>query len=254
MALSDNLVAYWSLGEASGTRYDDHGSNDLTDHSVGSGTGKIGTCADFERTSDQYLSSASNSDLSTGDIDFTFACWVTLESKDAGLYWRPIFTKESGSGSGREWALIYDYGSDRFYMFVWKSGPTDVSVVANSFGSPSTGTWYFIVARHNAATDTLSICVNDGAVDSTAVGGSLQAAGTAEIRMGSVQWNVGDDFWDGLIDEFGFWKRCLTAGEITELYNSGSGRDYSYIISGGGGGISDRPLQFNQSIQRASRW
>ena len=33
---------------------------------------------------------------------------------------------------------------------------------------------------------------------------------------------------DGLIDEVGFWKRTLTSGERTQLYNSGNGLAYPF--------------------------
>ena len=42
------LVSYWALDETSGTRYDSHGSNDLTDNNtVGYTTGVQGNAADF---------------------------------------------------------------------------------------------------------------------------------------------------------------------------------------------------------------
>lgn len=34
MALTDNLISWWSLDEASGTRYDSHGTNHLTDNNT----------------------------------------------------------------------------------------------------------------------------------------------------------------------------------------------------------------------------
>jgi len=34
--------------------------------------------------------------------------------------------------------------------------------------------------------------------------------------------------WDGVIDELGIWDRVLSASEVTELYNSGSGFQYPF--------------------------
>ncbi len=45
-ALTDNLSAYWKLDEASGTRVDSAGSNDLTsNNSVGQAVGKLGNAS-----------------------------------------------------------------------------------------------------------------------------------------------------------------------------------------------------------------
>ncbi|MBU0513002.1 MAG: hypothetical protein KJ638_15045, partial [Chloroflexi bacterium] len=47
----DGLVAWWSLDETSGTRYDSHGGNHLSDNNtVGYSTGKQGNSANFERS------------------------------------------------------------------------------------------------------------------------------------------------------------------------------------------------------------
>ena len=48
MALIDNLVSHWSLEEASGTRVDDHGDNDLSPS--GGDPGRAAATVDFEST------------------------------------------------------------------------------------------------------------------------------------------------------------------------------------------------------------
>src|SRR5258708_7847472 len=57
-AITDNLVSFWKLDEASGTRTDSVGSNNLTsNNSVGQSVGKVSNAAHFTATSNQYLSS-----------------------------------------------------------------------------------------------------------------------------------------------------------------------------------------------------
>ena len=58
MALTTDLYrAYREMNEASGTRNDSHGANHLTDNNtVGSAPGIVGTAADFEAGSLEYLS------------------------------------------------------------------------------------------------------------------------------------------------------------------------------------------------------
>jgi hypothetical protein len=253
VALADNLTAYWSCDEASGNLLDSHGGNDLTDNNtVGSGTGKVSGGRDFEADSSEYFSIADNADLSTGDIDFTLQAWVQLESKGSV---RVIVGKWPAVGNF-EYLLYYDSGADRFTAVVSSNGSNVISVVANNLGSPSTGTWYLIHFWHDSVNNLIGISANAGAADTTAHSGG--------VRDGNGPLNVGrnDDgdthFWDGLIDEIGFWKRVLTSDERTELYNGGSGRDYAYITGGAaptnatrllGGKLTD-PILINGALTR----
>src|SRR5690348_11404000 len=71
-ALTDSLVGYWKLDEASGSRADSAGANTLTDNNTVAGlAGLISNAGDFERDNSESLSIADNAALSMGDIDFT---------------------------------------------------------------------------------------------------------------------------------------------------------------------------------------
>jgi hypothetical protein len=50
---------------------------------------------------------------------------------------------------------------------------------------------------------------------------ALMSDTVSNFRIGA-RFTSESQFWDGLIDEVGFWKRTLSAAEITELYASGS--------------------------------
>ena len=224
MALVDNLIAYWPLDEASGDALDAHGSNDLTDNNtVGAASGKVNGARDFEFANSEYFARADNADLSTGDIDWTFACWVNAESLVET--WNVIVRK------GTEWHLYYVAGPNTFRFYVDGSS----NFVASS-GSLSTATWAFVVVWHDSVNNQIGISVNAGAADTNAhTTGMIDGLGPFELGGDSSQ----SFYWDGLIDEVGFWKRVLTSDERTELYNAGSGRDYAYV-SGAGGGAGGR--------------
>lgn len=225
MAVLDNLVAYWSLEEASGTRNDAHGTSHLTDNNtVTSATGKVGTAADFELSNAEYLEVADNAALSMGDIDFSIACWVNLESKAA-----PMVIVSKYQGSNLEYQLNYDNGGDVFRFFVASgaSFANATSVPTTDFGAPSTSTWYFVTARHDATANTIDIGVNAGTQTSAAYTFGSWDSGSF-LRLGG---NPDNQWWDGLIDEVGIWKKKLTADEITWLYNAGAGRSYADIVA-----------------------
>lgn len=238
MSLLTSLVSHWATDEASGSRADSHGSNTLSDIStVGSAAGKIGTAADFERDNSEALSCSSNSTLQTGDIDFSLALWVQLETKAGGGSDYAALGK--GDGSSGEYFVQYRNatGQDRFSFRVFGGSGygSEGAVLANTLGSPSAGTWYFIVAWHDASANTVNIQVNDGGVDSSSHSAGVYV-GTGDFAL---SWPTFSNHWDGLVDEVGFWKRVLTSGERTQLYNGGAGLAYSAF---GGGGATPMPV------------
>lgn len=223
--LAADAVAFWKLDEASGQRNDSVGSNHLTDNNtVTQAVGKVGNAAQFTRANSEYLSLADNAALSTGDIDFTIAAWVWFDTVTTGAgagNRRPLVVKDSFGQS--EYALYFEggFGIERI---VFLHQDTD-QVRANTLGLPSANQWYFIVAWHDAAANTLNIQVNNGTVDSaaTTVGGADRSS---EFNIGRFE-RVGEHH-DGRIDAVGFWKRTLTAAERTYLYKSGNGREYPF--------------------------
>lgn len=219
--LLDGLIAYWKLEEPGGVRDDQKGPYDLAAvNGVTQAAGKVGNAAQFTAANSEFLSLADNADMSTGDIDFTFAAWVYLDSKAV----RTILSKVGdGSTNNTEYLLRYINTVDRFQFFV-SSGTVMTILPADSLGSPLTGTWYFIVAWNDSVNDTINIQVNNGAVDSLShVGGGQNTA--QDFRIGAL--NPANDHWNGRIDEVGFWKRVLTAQERADLYNAGAGTTYT---------------------------
>lgn len=231
MSLLTNLISYWKLDEASGNALDAHGSNDLTDtNTVGSATGKISNARDFENGSNQYFTHADSSDLSTGDIDFSFSFWMNPESFPS---FESVFTKDDFSGN-REYGSYYDTSANRlkFYVFGFVGGGFFVEVACNNFGAMSAGTWYHVVCWHDSVNDQIGIAINAGTADTASCpNGCID--GTAPFRIGQLGGGATNSF-DGLIDEFGFWKRVLTSQERTDLYNGGAGLAYPLTVGGGG--------------------
>lgn len=229
MALTDSLISYWKLDEASGPATDSHGANTLTQFGVGSiGTaaGKINTARVWTHSQSVVLDIADNASLSTGDIDFTFAAWVQITTKNPGD--NQYVASKANSDPTLEWALFWRGfgGTDRFRFSIGANFA--VNVDANNLGSPSTGVWYYVVCWHDSAADTINIQVNNGTVDSQATGGMAPADTGSEFQLGSFFFGF---YWDGPIDECAFWKRVLTAQERSDLYNGGSGFAYPFVAA-----------------------
>lgn len=229
MALSDNLVAYYSLEEASGTRVDATGrGNDLTPTATpGSTTGKVGDCINLVRASAQFLSRASTSDLQASG-SFSFSVWVLLNTAGINQY---ILSKWGGSTN--EYILRATSGN----RFEWIVGAT--TITANTFGAPTTATWYHICCGYDAAATQGYISINNGTRD---VNNSVAAptVGTSVFRLGHVSF--GADYWNGYVDECGKWARALSTTDQADLYNSGNGRDYAYITAAAAGQPAGRRM------------
>lgn len=203
--LLDGLVSWWSLDEASGTRVDSHGSNNLTDNNtVGSATGKISTAASFVQANSEYLSGTAS--LPGGS--FSFAAWVQPTSGGVAFY--PYFE--------------IDASGDACDVFAFQSKwqcRTQGNTILDSGVATSAGVWAFVVFGHDGSTAFISV---NGGAKSTLSNGALTFAATENFNIGK-QLNAGN-YFDGLVDEAALWNRELTAAEITELYNSGNGIGY----------------------------
>ena len=224
-SLLTDLIAYWSLGEASGNAIDAHGSNDLTDtNTVGSAAGIISNARDFEASNTEYFTIADNTDLSAGDIDFTIQIWAYAET----LASFPVLVRKGGYESDPEYVLFYNTTANRmvFSAASAASGANYTEVAANNFGAMSTSTWYCVHAWHDSVNNQLGIAINAGTPNTLSYSvGVYDGPGAFEIGASSQQTL----YWDGLLDEAAFWKRVLTSDERTDLYNSGAARPYSYF-------------------------
>lgn len=228
MALTDNLVAFWELEEASGNRTDSVASIVLTDtNTVTSTTGKVGTAAQFTLANLEDLDCVDNAALSMGDIDFTIQAWAYF---DDVAFTHVLVSKGNGLGGTLEYGLYAD--DTPAIKFRVDGGGSTFPTVTSSV-TPSTSTWYHIIAWHDSVDNEIGIAVNAGtAVTSAYSGGSQDTAQPFYLGYdgSSGRWH------NGRLDQVGIWKRVLTSGERTSLYNSGSGLSYAAMSGGGGGG------------------
>lgn len=229
MPLIDNLVSYWKLDEASGNAIDSHGTSNLTETSGtidSNAAGKINGSRDFEAGDTEYFEKADNADLSTGDIDFSFAFWIKFESPDPnGGFGQVPLSKGTFDGT-REYGLVYSVSLSRFIWAVSADGSSNVTVVANTFGTLSIATWYFVAMGHNATSNDIWISVNAGTPDTTSHSGGV-INDTQPFRLGCD--NSGIRWFDGILDEVAFFKRDIRA-DLASFYNTGIGLPYPFSL------------------------
>lgn len=224
-ALKTNLISYWNLDESSGTRNDSFGTNHLT--ASGSVDNKFNG-ANFDNNVSNRLAKSSNSDLQINGNSFTICCWAWLRSKSS---YRMLMTKDN-IGTGREFGLLYIQSegaiSDKIVLNVFNLavGTGGATAIASTFGSPPTEQWIFVVGQYDSVNNLAYISANNGAKNSVSTTGVTLGAGSSDLTIGAFSGGVAGLTHDGGVKQVGFWKRLLTDGELTLLYNNGSGRKY----------------------------
>lgn len=211
-SLLTGLIAFWKLGEASGTRSDSVGSNHLADNNtVTQAAGKIGNAAQFTAVNQEWLNILiSGSDLLLSNQNFTLSCWIYLDTSQVSVNWldqRPGFSLYTLSSTPR--------------LFIEGTGSAEAV-----WGSAlSTSTWYHIACWHEQGTG-VSISVNNGTPVFTSYAGGIINTATY-FNIGA--YSDGSAGWiDGRVDAVGIWHRLLTADERTALYNGGAGIEYPF--------------------------
>lgn len=231
-ALTDSLISYWALDEASGGRIDAHLTNDLTDNNTtGSATAIINDGADFERGNSEYLSIL---DASQTGLDFssniTIAFWVKLESEPTGTGGDGFtITSKVGVDTNQQFQLVYDNngGTKRFIFVAYDNGNCTDNKNFTINHTLSVGDFHYVVVTYNLSTNTLQIYVDNTSIGTTTGSGTVDAwCNSANPFYIS---STGDgQYVDGVIDEFAIWARILTTDELTELYADGSGFGYPF--------------------------
>lgn len=219
-----DLVSYWPLEEASGTREDAHGDNDLSDNNtVTQASGLQGNAAQFALVNGEYLRYDGGALPSAFTDGLTVSLWMYFDSLPASN----IFLAGTYlNAANRRWNLIWSPSSGGVLAF-WAmdaDGTFETNQHNASIGAFVTSTWYHAAVRWTPGT-TLDIFV-DNVKDSAASSiDTLSDGGVAEFGLGA-RGRDGAFPHDGRLDEVSIWKRALSDAEVTYLYNLGRGRNY----------------------------
>jgi hypothetical protein len=237
MSLKDSLVSWWKLEETSGTRYDAHASNDLTDgNTVTYGTGVHGNAAEFEWTTDEHLwrNDSTTGPFAPGNADFSMVCWVypTITIATAGDDMKMMAKANYTGGSYSHYGTMIfdDAGKENYFgAEVRGAGLGTQKVFSNTFGALSLSTWHFCYFYHDATANELGVSVNAGTVDTQSWTDGIYNGANGQFVLGFAHPSDTIEPLDGRIDEAAFWDRVLTSSEVTALYNSGDGLTYEML-------------------------
>jgi hypothetical protein len=222
MALIDNLVSYWKLDEASGTREDAHSTNDLTDNNtVGNiNPGIIVLGADFISANSEYLSITDAAQTGLEPASLTVSMWVKTKADllNAEILAKAYTTAHSPPYYSYLVGLGNDAGAPRFDAAFGGviSGLYGTTTVTAAMG------WVHLVATYDGT--TARIYFNGDEENSAAKSAISYSDGPFVIgKTGSAA-----AYYNGYADEVGIWSRAITADEVVSLYNGGAGLAYPF--------------------------
>lgn len=221
--LLTDLVAFYKLEEASGTRADEVGSADLTDNNtVTQAAGKFGNAGQFTSANTEWLSSTDVA-LTTGGGSFSVMAWIYLDS--TGVFQDAVSKGtfgDNGSNFNEYRLFINDLNKAAFHLFnggdQYPVGNNDTAVTADA--------WHLLIGTYDAATGVLQIWLD--AIDGyTVTSIPIPNTNSNPFQVGrGVNFSAG--YFNGRIDSVGFWTRALTGTDVGLLWNGGAGRDYPF--------------------------
>lgn len=223
MAIIDNLVSFWELGNIN----DAHSSNTLTNNNaVTFPSGLVGNAAQFTAASVQSLSHSDNSALRFGNIDQTFNGWLYIDAYTAGHL--PVIFKCTAAGDFYEYLFYINQTTHKFTVNI-ADGVVTTVVNITSTAVISTGAWYNWSFKFNATSGNGSLKINNGTADTASKTGT-PAVNAGSFRIGGRADAVdATNVFNGRMDQIALFKTLLSDADETWLYNSGAGRAYAEI-------------------------
>jgi hypothetical protein len=202
---TSNLLAWYSFNS---------NANDL------SGNGNNGTVNGATLSADRFgipnsayafNGSSSYIDLDTSIFNipqiYSISCWSKFNSTS--------FSYLFGQATNGELSLSSD-GSGNVVIWNKLNSGGSVSVLATI---PDLTNWHHLVSIFNNVTKTLKLYIDNIAYSTTIPPGVDIAPFTGRALLGR-QSNLAANFFNGKLDDIGFWNKELTPCEINQLYNA----------------------------------
>lgn len=226
--LSNGLVGYWKMDEASWTNNCSTGSvldssgngNDgdacpNTTGPTGGAAGKFGNGGVFDGT-DDYISVADNDSLSFSNNTMSAGVWIKRSGNPAANEY--VITK--GASGNWEYSL-YVATNGTFGITLWtSSGSTIVNETSSSNAIFTDGNWHHIAFTSDGSELRLYYDGKPDDVDPVFTGTMSNAGSTMYVGDRPDQT---DAEFQGSLDELRLYNRTLSPTEVAKLYNQAPG-------------------------------
>lgn len=229
---ADPTITFTDTGDSNSATIDRSDTNALLSHKNTAQEGGVVIGINLDSSNDDYCSFATTT-LFDGNKEQTIALWIKIiQDKGGSGYWT-IFEKFTNTDAERSYKLAYrdvtGTGNDRLEFKVRDSTASPTYPVNTEWvitGSElNDGNWHHLAVSWNFNTGAFRLYKDGSALVST-----------TPFDTSKTQWNAGTNhalsIGDGFnaaasveadFDEMAIWQRALTAAEVSDLYNSGSG-------------------------------
>lgn len=214
MALTDNIISYWKMdGDANDSASSNNGT--ATSVTFSTANGKINEGAGGMTTASK-IEVADAANLSpTSAISFSFWTKITATTNQYHTF--------IAKGNVAQYIFRVEGPTGKYELYLKLGGTLRV---VRSTSTVSAGNWVHVAATYDGSTMTMYV---NGTSEAT-------ASFSGSIGTGSAVLGIGMDITDGgsnvhligAIDEVGMWSRALTSGEVSSLYNGGTGLQYPF--------------------------
>jgi len=181
--------------------------NDGTNSGTSQVTGKINNALDFEESESDYIN-ITKALLPTNTSDYTISAWIKPESTGAEA---SIVTQYDGVDPGR---FNLEMNATN-YINVFQGGASFTST-----STVGTDAWTSIALRRESGNTSLWI---NGTYQSSSTLLNESILDTYTL-IGAI---TGNFYFDGIIDEVGFWNRAISDDEIFSLWNLSRGSAFT---------------------------
>ena len=156
-----------------------------------------------------------------GTQAMSWSLWVNFSSS-------PVFDALLAKYSGGTGYYITMTNTNRVQFGI---GETLTSNAIRVYSAPvlTTSTWYHVVITYDGSklASGIKIYVNDSNttvyINYDTFTGSSSSTNILQLGRAS----LGGNYFNGILDEISIYNRVLTSIEVTELYNSGAGKQYT---------------------------
>lgn len=217
-------IAHWKFDEGAGTiAYDSAGDNDGIVYGAQWTTGQINGALEFDGV-DDYVEVDSPEGLNFGSsTDFTFAAWIKareIQPKDPMIFGRRNPDPHNG----------YLFFINSYYdgkLAVQLNDGTWTNYLATS-GDLRDDTWHHVVATGDRSGYlTFYVDASQKGQHDISTKGNIDS--TRNVFIGWEEQNPAVTYFNGTIDDVRMYNRALSAEEIEEIYEEGTGGPISIL-------------------------
>jgi hypothetical protein len=218
-SLWNDLLAYYT---ADNTPNDSLGNyNGTLVNGATYGTGIINQGFSFDGVND-YVDLGNNLDFD-GTTPFSISTWVKFDVLGNFEF---IFSKRDLTGFFRGYSIHKRTTNEIEFQVANSAGGGQNRLALYTSTQLTNNTFYHCVVTYDGSRNPNGVKIYLDGVSDTLVTRNNTLTDTISNSGNLWLGNYYNSPFNGLLDEVGIWDRVLTPSEVTELYNSGAGKQY----------------------------